>query len=78
VQRKINATAHLPTRLGDTDEEEIYSDHPGGAFVLFADGSVKFLDEELDLVILHALCTRNGEREFGENRDDPRWPPDLK
>jgi prepilin-type N-terminal cleavage/methylation domain-containing protein/prepilin-type processing-associated H-X9-DG protein len=39
---------------------EIWSDHPGGAQVLYCDGSVHFLPEALDLTVLAALCTRGG------------------
>jgi len=37
---------------------EINSDHPGGANALFADGSVHFLSESMDLNALLGLCTR--------------------
>ena len=39
-------------------ENDIRSDHPGGANGLFADGSVHFLAESLELPVLAALCTR--------------------
>lgn len=37
---------------------EIYSDHPGGAHIVFADGHVHFLSEETEQKILDALGTR--------------------
>jgi len=37
---------------------EIWSDHPGGANVLLCDGSVQLLSEQIDLPTLAALCTR--------------------
>lgn len=40
--------------------DEIYSQHPGGANVLFCDGSVHFLPDSLDVSILCALTTRAG------------------
>jgi prepilin-type N-terminal cleavage/methylation domain-containing protein/prepilin-type processing-associated H-X9-DG protein len=40
--------------------DEIFSDHPGGAQGLFCDGSVHFLSETMDVVVLHALCSRDG------------------
>ena len=40
--------------------QEISSYHPGGAYVLFADSSVHFLDEELDVRTLAAMCSRDG------------------
>ena len=41
-------------------ENDIRSKHPQGANGLFADGSTKFLNENIDLEVLAALCTRNG------------------
>jgi prepilin-type processing-associated H-X9-DG protein len=38
---------------------EMFSFHPGGAHAAFADGSVRFLDEETSLRILFALGTRS-------------------
>ena len=42
-------------------ENDIRSFHPSGAEGLFADGSVRFLQETMDLDVLAAICTRNGE-----------------
>ncbi|MEM9187195.1 MAG: DUF1559 domain-containing protein [Planctomycetota bacterium] len=42
-------------------EEEIYSDHPGGAHVLMCDGSVHFLSDEVERSLVHALASRGGE-----------------
>jgi prepilin-type processing-associated H-X9-DG protein len=39
--------------------DEIYSEHPGGANVLFCDGSVHFLPDSLDVNVLYALATRD-------------------
>ena len=50
-----------------TSNNEIYSFHPGGANALFADGSVHFLKNSLNLRTLAALCTRSG----GEVISDP-------
>jgi len=41
-------------------ENDIRSNHPGGANAAFADGSCHFLPETTDLEILAALCTRKG------------------
>lgn len=40
--------------------ENIRSYHNGGAFGVFADGSVAFLNDSLDRDILAAICSRNG------------------
>jgi prepilin-type N-terminal cleavage/methylation domain-containing protein/prepilin-type processing-associated H-X9-DG protein len=49
-------------------ENDLRSDHPGGAHALFADGGVKFLRNELALPTLAALCTRAG-REVVDTSD---------
>jgi hypothetical protein len=41
-------------------ENDIRSEHAGGAQAVCADGSARFLTEELDLSVLAALCTRAG------------------
>jgi type II secretory pathway pseudopilin PulG len=41
--------------------QEINSYHVGGAFTLFADGSVHFLSEGMQNSVLAALCSRAGE-----------------
>jgi prepilin-type N-terminal cleavage/methylation domain-containing protein len=45
---------------GLTDGRELFSDHPGGAQVVMCDNSVHFIDEEIDVQVLAALCTRDG------------------
>lgn len=47
-------------------ENDIRSFHPGGAMGLFADASVEFLDEHMDLELLAAICTRNGHENISE------------
>ncbi len=46
--------------------QEINSYHPGGAFTLFADGSVHFLAETMDVLTLSALISRAGGEVVGE------------
>mgnify|MGYP002623061916 FL=1 len=39
---------------------DLWSDHPGGVQVLLCDAAVRFLEENMDLDVLAALCTRAG------------------
>ena len=41
-------------------KDEIYSDHTGGAQVLYCDGSVILVSDEIEKPIIFAICTRNG------------------
>ena len=41
-------------------EGDIYSFHPGGANVAFADGSVRFVKESVTIALLAALVTKSG------------------
>jgi prepilin-type N-terminal cleavage/methylation domain-containing protein/prepilin-type processing-associated H-X9-DG protein len=43
-----------------TNDREVYSVHPGGANVVFADWSVHFLNESIDISVFAALVTRAG------------------
>ncbi|MEM7316012.1 MAG: DUF1559 domain-containing protein [Planctomycetota bacterium] len=45
-------------------ENDIRSDHPGGAQAVLADGSVVFLSESTDLNVLAAMCTRAGSEVY--------------
>ncbi len=45
--------------MNDTNYDEIYSFHSGGAYFAFADGSVRYLDESIDPELFTALFTRN-------------------
>ena len=47
-------------------ENDIRSEHPGGANGLLADGSARFLREQMDLKVLAALCTRAGHEVIGD------------
>ena len=51
----------FPINRAPAFENDIRSDHAGGANALFADGSVRFLEEEMDLETLAAICTRQGK-----------------
>jgi prepilin-type processing-associated H-X9-DG protein len=43
-----------------SNNSEVYSFHPGGANISFADGSVRFLFNTIDLCVLAKLSTRAG------------------
>jgi prepilin-type N-terminal cleavage/methylation domain-containing protein len=47
-------------------ENDIRSEHPGGANGVACDGSVHFLSENMDLKVLAALCTRAGNEPIGD------------
>jgi prepilin-type N-terminal cleavage/methylation domain-containing protein/prepilin-type processing-associated H-X9-DG protein len=42
-------------------DNEPWSDHPGGAMVLWCDGHARLVAETLDLIVLRAACTRAAE-----------------
>jgi prepilin-type N-terminal cleavage/methylation domain-containing protein len=54
-----------PINAAPPFENDIRSHHPGGAQVVLADCSVRFLSEELDVKVLAALCTRAGGEPVG-------------
>ena len=43
-----------------TNDREVFSFHPGGANVAFADGSVRFLKSDIDIRDFAKLVTRDG------------------
>jgi prepilin-type N-terminal cleavage/methylation domain-containing protein/prepilin-type processing-associated H-X9-DG protein len=49
-----------PCALNCSNDDEIYSFHPGGANMVFADGSVHFLKTGIDIRLLARLVTRAG------------------
>ena len=49
-----------------TMDNEIRSEHPGGANGLFCGGSVRFLNENMPRHTLGAICTRDGREVVGE------------
>jgi hypothetical protein len=50
----------FPINAAPPYENDIGSNHPGGAQGLMVSGTVRFLEESMDLRILAALCTRAG------------------
>jgi len=55
-----NAFSHDNGTINGQVTDDICSRHPGGAFVAFADGRVKFLSQHTAPEIVGGLCTRNG------------------
>jgi prepilin-type N-terminal cleavage/methylation domain-containing protein/prepilin-type processing-associated H-X9-DG protein len=49
-----------PCAINCTNENEVYSFHPGGANAVFADGHVQFLSQGMSIRTLAALVTRAG------------------
>jgi prepilin-type N-terminal cleavage/methylation domain-containing protein/prepilin-type processing-associated H-X9-DG protein len=49
-----------PCMVNQTNNDQIYSFHTGGANVLFADGSVHFLPQTISAQVVVALGTRSG------------------
>jgi prepilin-type processing-associated H-X9-DG protein len=52
--------------INGNNDAEFYSFHTGGAMFLFADGSVKFISENIDMGTMGALITRAGGEVAGE------------
>lgn len=50
----------FPINQAPAFDNNIHSEHTGGAHGLFCDGSVHFLQETMDLDTLAAICTRAG------------------
>ena len=48
---------------------EIWSDHVGGALAVSCDASVSFLSESMDVTVLKARCTRNNEERLSMAND---------
>jgi prepilin-type N-terminal cleavage/methylation domain-containing protein/prepilin-type processing-associated H-X9-DG protein len=49
------------------NDNEVYAFHPGGANILFADGSVHFVQANINIVTFGALITANGGEVFPGN-----------
>lgn len=52
--------------INATQNNEMWSDHPGGVHAAFCDGSARFLSQLLSVDVVKALCTRDG-REIDAN-----------
>jgi len=55
-----------PEGYGPGHNHGIIAAHPGGAHVLMADGSVRFLNEEMDLPLLLEISTRDDGRDSSD------------
>lgn len=56
-----------PCAINCTNNNEAFGFHPGGVEVVFADGSVQFLAETMDIAVYAALITRSGGETTGAN-----------
>lgn len=52
--------------INGNNDAEFYSFHTGGATFLLADGSVRFISENISMATMAALITRNGGEVVGE------------
>ena len=55
-----NPTTATTVNNNAGNNDEIFSFHPGGANVLFGDGSVKFMKETTAILVIRSLVTPNG------------------
>ncbi|GAB6187757.1 DUF1559 family PulG-like putative transporter [Thermopirellula anaerolimosa] len=59
-------TKNGPCAVNCTNQKNIYSFHPGGANVGLADGSVRFLREDVSMRVVGALVSRAGNEAVSE------------
>lgn len=57
----INKGVNTEKPTKSWEDERIFSDHPSGANALACDGSVQFLQNNVDPEIIRSLCSRDGE-----------------
>jgi len=60
IEFGINRRDPAGNPMAWTEQNQLYSDHPGGAHVLCCDGSAHFVAEQIDLTTLQSLCSRDG------------------
>jgi prepilin-type N-terminal cleavage/methylation domain-containing protein/prepilin-type processing-associated H-X9-DG protein len=63
-----DGTIHGPCAINCSNNSEVYAFHPLGANAVFCDGSVHFLDKNIDLCVLAALTTRAGGEEIANSQ----------
>src|SRR5262249_262433 len=56
-----------PCVMNCTNDNEVYSFHPGGANILFADGSVHFVRESITPKVFAAMTTKAGGEVFSDS-----------
>ena len=56
----LNKTVNSDSAKDSWNDELVYSEHSGGANAVFADGSVRYLTDEMTEENLMAVCSRNG------------------
>lgn len=61
--QQCNWTRREPESNGRRSRDSIHT--PGGGLMLFCDGSVRFLDENIDPKVLKALSTPDGGENVG-------------
>ena len=54
--------------INSQQDNEAWSDHPGGAMALWCDGHAALLAESMDLDVLRAACTRANEELTGDDQ----------
>ncbi len=59
---------HQGGPINANQNNELWSDHPGGVNGLFCDGSVRFLSGSMSLPIVEAICTRAGGEVIGADK----------
>ncbi len=52
---------YIYNRINSQQDNEIWSDHPGGTMVLWCDASVTWLADETEPIVLRSICTRAGD-----------------
>lgn len=57
----INSYAYDPPAQKDANDVSFGSHHPGGTQFLLVDGSVRFVNKEIEMVVLKAAASRNGQ-----------------
>ena len=62
-----NQIIGVDQKINTTRDNEIFSQHPGGAIVAFAGGQSKFMAEEVELIILARLAIRDDGEVLSED-----------